>query len=113
MRAAALGVVLLSAVGCRTFIPPIVRTVKEELPAYEGKKKCDVHDYPLATDLPPSAKNLGWVEVPKGETDEDTYIALLAQVCEQGGDAITGLSWVKESGQYEATALGANAWTLP
>lgn len=113
MRRAALVVALVLAAGCRSYIAPIVRTVQEEMPTYEGKKKCDVHDYPLATDLPHAAKSLGWVEVPKGETDEDTYVALITQVCELGGDAITGLAWQKEAGQYEASALGANAWTLP
>ncbi len=112
LRAFAL-VLTFVAAGCRSYIAPIVRTVEEPLPSFEGKKKCDVHDYPLPTDLPHAAKDLGWVEVPKQENDEDTYVALIAQVCERGGDAITGLSWVKEAGQYEASALGANAWALP
>ena len=108
------GLVLLGLLAaCRTEIAPIVRHVEPTQARYTKDKECNVHDYPNATDLPTASRNLGWVEVERSGTDEETYTALYTKICSLGGDAMSQLAWVKESGESDATKLRANAWELP
>lgn len=99
--------------GCvmRTQLEPVKRVPVTEV--YVGEKRCDVYDYENATDLPDGAKNLGWVEVQRLESDEETYLALRKKLCEQGGNALSQMAWVAEIGDREPTKLKANAWLLP
>ncbi len=108
---------LLAAWGltaCRTEIAPIV---KPEAPRAEApraaKTGCDVHDYESATDVPTGARELGPVEVKREESDEATYVSLRQAICALGGDALSGLAWIKQPGDTQPTALRANAWQLP
>jgi hypothetical protein len=101
-------------VGCRTEIVPIVKRVETSTAVRrERPAECNVNDFPSATDLPAKSENIGWIEVPRQPTDEETYLLLRKTICERGGDALSQLQWVKEPGQYEPTALRANAWVLP
>lgn len=112
MRALLLGLALLGA-GCRTEIVPVVRKVPPPPKVFTAPSECEVRDYPNATDVPTGAKNLGWVEVPREATDEETYLALRKKICAQGGDALSQLSWVTAPGEREPSSIRANAWTLP
>jgi hypothetical protein len=116
MKHAVLAAVMVGALsGCRTVIPPIVteEAPKATVARTSGPTKCDVRDYDNATELPSGAKNLGFVQVPKEKTDEETYLKLRQAICDAGGDALSGLAWIKEVGDPEPTSLRANAWSLP
>jgi hypothetical protein len=53
------------------------------------------------------------VQVKRAKTDEESYQRLREKVCKAGGDALSQLAWVREAGDYEPSALKANAWVLP
>ncbi len=114
-RVVLLAVAAAALVGCRTVIPPIVNeeAPKPTVSRASGPAKCDVRDYDNATELPSGAKNLGFVQVAREKTDEETYLKLRQAVCDAGGDALSGLAWIKEVGDPEPTSLRANAWVLP
>jgi hypothetical protein len=101
----------LLAAACRTEIAPI----KKEAPhvVYVGDKECSVRDFPGASDLPDGSKNLGWVQVKKAGSDDDTFVKLREKICEMGGDALSQPAWVREADEYEPSILKANAWSLP
>lgn len=104
-------VALLSA--CRTPIAPVKKEQVEDV--YVAPGGCNVRRYAEPADVPDGAKNLGWVEVPVGESPEDTYVALDELVCSKGGDALSSLHWEKSSTETtaERVALRAIAWQLP
>lgn len=79
---------------------------------YVADDECVVRDYPGATDVPDGARNLGWVSVRTEESDEETLIKLRKKVCEVGGDAMSQVAWVRETGDPELRLKG-NAWALP
>lgn len=113
-RAALVAVALLAAASCRTEISPLVRKVEPKVEAGGAPRTgCDVHDFPSATEVPTGAKNLGWVQVTREASDEETYLKLRQAVCAQGGDALSSLAWVKEVGDVAPTSLRADAWQLP
>lgn len=115
MRLALLAL-LLALTGCRTPVTAKPKTVETEKDVYVDKE-CNVHDYPSTTDVPEGATNLGVVRVSKvkGSSDEEMYLLLREAICKQGGDALSGLRWVKELGKISGapTELEATAWTLP
>jgi len=76
---------------------------------------CSVNDFPSATDVPEGSVNLGWVQVPKEATDEETYVKLREAICEKGGTGLSQLHWVNETTKDApfVFALEANAWKLP
>ncbi len=115
MKHLMLGALLL--VGCRTEIQPILKGEgPARKPAPRGPAECHVHDFPTATDLPAGAKGLGWVQVERKESDEATFTALRAKVCEMGGDAMSQMHWIRASGASVADApieLEGNAWSFP
>lgn len=73
---------------------------------------CGVMEYSTGGDLPAGAINLGWVQVPRTDSDAATAESLRNKVCEMGGDAITQVAWIREAG-VEGMVLKANAWQLP
>ena len=108
----ALGVVAVAGmVGCRTNISSYTKPPPNLV--YVGDKSCNVYDFSGATDVPEGAKNIGWIEVDKAESDDDTFVQLRQKICEQGGDALSQAAWVHKPGEYEPTTLRANAWVLP
>ncbi len=113
----ALGLLLVAALGlfssCRTEIVPVVRQLAPPKVFKAPPGECEVHDYDSATEVPAGAKNLGWIQVKREATDEDTYAALRKKICGAGGDALSQLAWVKEPGEREPSSLKANAWSLP
>lgn len=76
---------------------------------------CSVNDFPAATDVPEGSINLGWVQVPKEQTDEETYVKLREAICAKGGNGLSQLHWVNETTKDApfVFALEANAWQLP
>jgi hypothetical protein len=116
MRLLALAVVLALASGCRTPVTAKAKTAEAEKDVYVDKE-CNVHDFPSITDVPEGATNLGTVRVAKvqGSSDEEMYLLLREAICKAGGDALSGLRWVKELGKISGkpTELEATAWTLP
>ena len=105
---------LLLLLGCRTTIaiehqPPPPNIFRA--PA----SGCSVNDYPAATDVPEGSVNIGWVQVPKEPTDEETYGKLREAICEKGGNGLSQLHWVNETTKDApfVFALEANAWKLP
>ena len=100
--------------GCTT---TVVGQRKPPPPAiFKGQDNgCSVNDYPSATDLPDGSENLGWVQVPKEEDDEATYIKLREAICAKGGDALSQLNWINETTKDGPFIYGlrANAWRLP
>ena len=114
MRLALLALLLLA--GCRTAVSAKPKPVEVEKDVYV-KKECDVRDYPSTTDIPEGAKNLGLVHVAKvpDTSDDEMFVLLREEVCKTGGDALSGLRWVKEPGKIsgKVTDLEANAWLLP
>ena len=101
----------LTCLGCSaTHIPVTVQR-----PAEAPKQTtCSVKDYGSAVNLPSGSKDLGRVEIPRQEDDEqNTYTLLHQKVCELGGDAITGVRWEVELGLPRPRALSGNAWKLP
>lgn len=106
----------LLAAGCRTEIKPLVREAPGKLKARYVEGECNVHDFPTATDVPAGAKNLGWVKVPHGDSDEATFEALRKAVCAMGGDAMSQMHWLRAAGASVAdhpVELEGNAWVLP
>lgn len=111
----ALSVIALSSsilLSCRTVLTP-TPAVSEAPVVPRDRTECDVRDYPSATDIPNGAKNIGWVQVPRAETDEQTYINLRKAICDKGGDALSQLLWVREVNVRQPVGLRANAWVLP
>ena len=60
---------------------------------------CSVHDYAAATDVPEGATNLGWVQVPREATDEETYVKLREAICAKGGNGLSQLVGVGLAGR--------------
>lgn len=112
MRFLAPVVALLALAGCRTTLNPAKADVDKPIEA-RIRTECDVRDYPHATDVPEGAKNLGFVQVPVAETDEQTYVNLRKAICDKGGDALSQMAWVREVGERIPSSLRANAWVLP
>lgn len=102
--------------GCRTEIQPVV---KAEVPAGKSRRsddQCYVRDYPTATEVPAGSKGLGWVKVPREQTDELTFERLRTKICELGGDALSQPRWIRAAGASVADPpieLEGNAWILP
>ena len=107
---------LLALPACRTPVTAKPKTVETEKDVYVTQE-CNVRDYPGLTDVPEGATNLGVVRVSKvkGASDEEMYLLLREEICKAGGDALSGLRWVKEVGKISGppTELEATAWTLP
>ena len=107
---------LLVLTGCRTNLTAKPKTAVVEKDVYVTKE-CNVRDFDLLTDLPEGATNLGMVRVAKdaAASDDELKDLLRQEVCKAGGDALSGLRWVKEVGKNRGipTELEANAWTLP
>ncbi len=115
MRFVGLALVVF-VVGCRTPVSVRARAAETEKDVYVDKD-CSVHDYPSITDVPDGATNLGLVRVlkVKGSSDDAMFLLLREEVCKAGGNALSGLRWVKELGKISGapTELEATAWTLP
>ena len=79
VRALSAAAVLL-ACACRTEIVPVVRTVEQPKVYAAPTGQCNVRDYPAATDVPTGAKNLGWVQVKRAPTDEESYQRLREKI---------------------------------
>ncbi|MFZ5445575.1 MAG: hypothetical protein ACOZQL_36625 [Myxococcota bacterium] len=112
----ALLVGLLALAACRTEIKPLVKDAPAKLKPRYVEGECRVLDFPTATDVPAGAKNLGWVKVPHGGTDEETFEALRKAVCARGGDAMSQMHWLRAAGASIAdhpVELEGNAWVLP
>ncbi|MCL2011431.1 MAG: hypothetical protein FWG75_01390 [Cystobacterineae bacterium] len=100
----------LAVLGCRTHIPVVVQQPVQE----EAKRTtCSVRDYTSAVSLPSGSRDLGKIEVPRQEEEENTYTLLQQKVCDLGGDALSGTRWEVEMGQPHPRALSGNAWKLP
>ncbi len=116
VRGAALLALLVLGAGCRTPVSAKPKVIEADKDVYVDKE-CNVHDYPSTTDVPEGAKNLGVVRVGKvkGSGDEEMYLLLREEICKAGGDALSGLRWVKELGKISGppTELEATAWALP
>jgi hypothetical protein len=98
---------------CRTELAPLVRADPKKT-TLEVNGECVVHDYHSATDVPPGAANIGWVVVPRGENDDETFGKLREAVCAKGGNALSQAHWNRPAGASVAdppTELEANAWT--
>jgi|CXWL01.1.fsa_nt_gi hypothetical protein len=107
------GVLLLLSLGaCRTILDPAKAEVDKPIEP-RVRTECDVRDYPHASEVPDGAKNIGFVQVPIADTDEQTYINLRKAICEKGGDALSQMAWVREVGERTPSSLRANAWVLP
>lgn len=109
-------VLAVALIGCRTEVAPAVRTTKPA--TYKPPPgECEVHDFPMATDVPAGAQNLGWVSVPHGDQpDEVTFEALRKAVCAKGGNAFSQAHWIRAAGASVADrpeSLEANAWATP
>ena len=108
MRLALLAV-LVALAGCRTPVTAHAKTAEVDKDVYVTKE-CNVRDYPQLTDVPEGATNLGVVRVEKvkGSSDDEMYLLLREAICKQGGDALSGLRWVKENGKVSGppTELG-------
>lgn len=110
----ALAACALLGASCRTTVA-VDRAGRPE-PEYVARDTgCHVHDYTDATDVPDGAQSLGWVQVPKEESDEATYEKLRQEICNKGGNALSQLHWLSETGKEAPMvfALEANAWLLP
>ncbi len=107
-------VALFSLLGCRTQVQLGPREKTADRIGFKDAA-CDVHDYPAATDVPAGSTNIGWVQVPRADSDEQTYLNLRAEICAKGGNGLSQMHWVKEVGKVtgEPTALEASAWVLP
>ena len=114
MRFLLVGVVALAA--CRTPVTAKPKEVETEKDVYVTKE-CNITDYASVGDVPDGSKNLGVVRVAKvkGQSDEDTVLALREAICAKGGDALSSMAWVKELGKISGppTELEATAWLLP
>jgi len=99
----------LLCVGCRTQIPVVVQKPVEA----PRQTTCAVRDYGSAVNLPSGSVDLGRVEIPRQEEEQDTYTMLNQKVCTLGGNAVTGIRWEVELGLPKPRALSGNAWKLP
>ncbi len=103
---------LLVFAGCRTQIDPIV--LEDEGPLrWKKNGECMVTDYRASADVPEGAKNLGLVKIERKESDEVTLKALRAEICKLGGNALSGLAWIRAAGASftdEPIELEATAW---
>jgi hypothetical protein len=106
--------VLVSSVACRTEIAPSVREDQAPIVTTFRAKTggCDVLDYSTATDVPQGSASLGWVQVKRLPSDEDTYVALRQAVCDRGGNGLSQMLWTREEDEKEPTILKANAWKI-
>ncbi|MCL2177972.1 MAG: hypothetical protein FWC28_07505 [Proteobacteria bacterium] len=100
----------LAALGCRTHIPV---AVQKPPPEVAKRTTCSVRDYASAVALPSGSRDLGRVEIPRQEEEENTYLMLHQKVCDMGGDALSGMRWEVDLGQPKPRALSGNAWKLP
>lgn len=105
----------LCFVGCATATEIRVGEAKPDYdgPVYAREDECNVHDYPAATDVPAGAEHIGWIKVPRQESEEETLLALRKAICEKGGDALSQMSWIVPAGRQQGVALQANAWVSP
>lgn len=106
------GMMLLAVTGCRTVLDPAKPDIDKPVEP-RVRTECDVRDYPSASEVPDGAKNIGFVQVPIADTDEQTYVNLRKAICEKGGDALSQMAWVREVGERTPSSLRANAWVLP
>ncbi|MCL2626196.1 MAG: hypothetical protein FWD46_05215 [Cystobacterineae bacterium] len=100
----------IAVLACRTHIPVVVQKPAQES---TGRTTCSVRDYASAVALPSGSVDLGRLEIPRQEEEENTYVMLHQKVCDMGGDALSGMRWEVELGQPKPRALSANAWKLP
>lgn len=111
-----LAVLALLLVACRTPVTAKPKQVEAEKDVYVTKE-CNITDYSSVGDVPDGSKNLGVVRVAKvkGQSDEETILALREAICAKGGDALSSMAWVKELGKISGppTELEATAWLLP
>jgi len=117
MRTARLLVIALSlggVVGCRTDI------LAEHTPPTAGvfnapNLGCSVRDYPSASEVPEGSQDLGQVQVPREQTDEETYVKMREAICAKGGNGLSQLHWLNETTKDApfVYALEAHAWLLP
>jgi hypothetical protein len=100
---------------CRTEVIPTARQERSSIVTVfrANSQGCDVLDYPSATDVPQGAAPLGWVQVQRQPTDDETYVALRQAICAKGGNALSQMLWTREEGEKELTLLRANAWKIP
>lgn len=106
---------VLGFVSCRTEVKPLVKPVPVKKQRQAGER-CEVRDFPTATDVPSGAEHIGWVKVEMQENDEKTFEKLREEVCAKGGDAMSQMHWLRPSGASVAdtpTELEGNAWVLP
>jgi hypothetical protein len=102
--------------GCRSEIRPLVREELGASPDRYVEGGCSVRDYPTASDVPVNSTNVGWLRVPRQETDEATFQKLRQEVCAKGGDAMTQLRWIRAPRASVADPpieLECNAWATP
>jgi hypothetical protein len=110
----ALLVLAVAVSTCRTELRPLVAARSAPPPTGPRGPRCTVHDYRGSIDVPSGASNLGWVSVPRGETDEATFERLREAICLKGGSAYSQPRWVRPPGAGVAdppAELEANAWT--
>ena len=105
---------MLTLVGCRTDIlaehtPPPANIFNAP------NLGCSVRDYPSATDVPEGSTDLGQVQVPREQTDEETYVKRREAICSKGGNGLSQLHWLNETTKDApfVFALEAHAWLLP
>ncbi len=107
---------VLALAGCRTPVTAKAKTADTQADVYVTQE-CNVRDYAALTDVPEGARNLGLIRVAKvkGSSDDEMVLLLREEICKAGGDALSGLRWVKELGKISGppTELEANAWALP
>ncbi len=103
----------LSVCACRTEIKPALIADPTPVKKVRLSTECDVHDYPSGTDVPAGSKNIGWVEVTREGDDDATFLKLRQKVCNLGGDAMSSITWERQSGEDRPSVLRANAWSLP
>ncbi len=104
----------LCVLSCRTEIAPSMREERSPVAMVFSAKGqgCNVLDYPSATEVPPGSASLGWVQVQRLPTDDETYVALRQAICDKGGNGLSQMLWTREEGEKEPTILKANAWKI-
>jgi hypothetical protein len=115
-RAALALVALASLSACRTELRPLVaaRQAPAATPVGPRGPRCPVRDYRSSGEVPSGATNLGWVQVPRAETEEATFERLREAVCARGGTAYSQPRWLRPAGAGVAdppAELEANAWS--
>jgi hypothetical protein len=106
---------VLSLCGCRTEIAPVVKKPDLGPRARLVDQGCEATDYPAGTDVPAGAKNIGWIQVDRLETEDLTFAALREAVCKAGGNAFSQMRWIRSAGASVADPpihLEANAWVV-